>query len=72
MSYVPLEKLVKAKSNTSLYKLVLLSAHRANELAGGAPPLVKCESRKASTIALQEIAEEKVKYEILSKSKKSL
>ena len=69
--YVPREKLVK-KLDTSLYKLVLVAARRANELAAGASPLVKSESKKVSTIALQEIADDKVRYEIISKAKKSL
>ncbi len=71
MSYVPLEKLV-TKKHPSLYKLVLLGAARANELAQGAQPLVPCESRKVSTIALEEIAAGKIRYEeTKSKSKKT-
>ena len=62
MSYVPREKLVKGQ-DTSIYKLVLAAAARANELAQGAQPLVKCESKKVSTIALEEIAAGKVGYE---------
>ena len=71
MSYVPREKLVK-KIDTSIYKLVLIAAARANELAQGAQPLVRCESKKVSTIALEEIAAGKVRYEeIKSKGKKA-
>ncbi len=62
MSYVPLEKLVK-KDQTSIFKLVLTAASRANELAQGAQPLVKTSSKKVSTIALEEIAAGKVRYE---------
>ena len=62
MSYVPLEKLVKG-DKTSVFKLVLAAAARANELAQGAQPLIQSESKKVSTIALQEIAEGKVSYE---------
>lgn len=62
MPYVPLEKLVKEKSS-SLYKLVLLAAARANELVQGAQPLIKSGSKKVSTIALQEISTGKVYYE---------
>ncbi|MBI3306546.1 MAG: DNA-directed RNA polymerase subunit omega [Candidatus Omnitrophica bacterium] len=62
MSYIPLEKLVTEKSS-SLFKLVLLAAARANELAQGAQPLIKSESKKVSTIALQEIAGGVVYYE---------
>ena len=72
MSYVPLEKLVKGEK-TSVFKLVLAAAARANELAQGAQPLIPTESKKVSTIALLEIAEGKVSYdEVKTKSKKSL
>lgn len=67
MPYIPLEKLVR-KPDTSLYKLVLVAAARANELAQGAQPLLKCASKKVSTITLEEIASGKVRYED-SKSK---
>lgn len=71
MPYIPLEKLIK-KDQTSLFKLVLTAAARANELAQGAQPLVKCDSKKVSTIALEEIAANKVRYEeSKSKSKKA-
>ena len=62
MSYIPLEKLVKTPL-TSIYKLVLAAAARANELAQGAQPLVKVGSKKVSTITLEEIAAGKVRYE---------
>lgn len=68
MSYVPLEKLVK-EDKKSIFKMVLAAAARANELASGAQPLVQSESKKVSTIALQEIAEDKVSYEESGKSK---
>ncbi|MCM8775330.1 MAG: DNA-directed RNA polymerase subunit omega [Candidatus Omnitrophica bacterium] len=61
-SYIPLEKLLK-KQNTSLYKLVLTAAARANELIQGAQPLVASQCKKATTIALEEIADGKVRYE---------
>ena len=70
MPYVPLEKLVKTKE-TSLFKLVLTAAARANELAQGAEPLIKCDSKKVSTIALEELAAGKVRYEVKGKNKKS-
>lgn len=62
MSYVPLEKMLKAHE-ISLYKTVLIAAARANELAQGAQPLVRSESKKASTIAMEELAAGKVRYE---------
>ncbi len=71
MPYVPLEKLMK-KDGTSLYKLTLAAAQRANELAQGAQLLVKTSSKKVSTIALEEFAQSKVRYEeVKSKSKKA-
>ena len=62
MPYVPLEKLFK-NLQMSLYKLVLAAAARANELTQGAQPLVKSESKKVSTVALEELAAGKVRYE---------
>lgn len=71
MSYVSLEKTLK-ENNLSLYKLTLAAAARANELAQGAMPLVKSQSKKVSTLALMEISAGKVRYEeVKPKSKKS-
>lgn len=71
MSYVPLEKLLQ-KTGSSLYKLVLALSCRANELAQGAQPLVKSDAKKVSTIAMEEVAAGKVRYEeIKGKGKKS-
>lgn len=71
MAYVPLEKLLRGK-DTSLYKLILTAAARANELAQGAQPLIQTGSKKVSTIALEEIAAGKVTYkERKSAAKKS-
>ena len=72
MAYIALEKILSAK-NQSLYKSVLTAAARANELAQGAQPLIKTESKKVSTIALNEMAAKKVSYvEIKAKGKKTL
>ena len=72
MAYIALEKILSAK-NQSLYKSVLTAAARANELAQGAQPLIKTESKKVSTIALNEMAAKKVSYvEIKAKAKKTL
>jgi DNA-directed RNA polymerase subunit omega len=60
MAYIALEKLLK--KDTSLFKLILTAAARANELAQGAQPLVPVHSKKVSTIALEEIAAGKVSY----------
>jgi DNA-directed RNA polymerase subunit K/omega len=72
MAYIALEKILSAK-NQSLYKSVLTAAARANELAQGAQPLIKTDSKKVSTIALNEMAAKKVSYvEIKAKAKKTL
>ena len=70
MAYVPLEKLLRGK-DTSLYKLILTAAARANELAQGAQPLIQTSSKKVSTIALEEIAAGKVSYKDRKPAKKS-
>ncbi|MFH1198542.1 MAG: DNA-directed RNA polymerase subunit omega [Candidatus Omnitrophota bacterium] len=60
MSYVPVEELLD-KSLWSRYKLVILAAKRALEIAEGQPRLVECSSTlKPSTIALLEIAAGKI------------
>ncbi|MCM8795590.1 MAG: DNA-directed RNA polymerase subunit omega [Candidatus Omnitrophica bacterium] len=62
MPYVALEKLLD-KSDKSVYKLVILAAKRALEIAEGQPKLVEVDSAvKPSTVALYEIAAGKVKY----------
>ena len=72
MAYIALEKILPVK-NKSLYKTVLAAAARANELAQGAQPLIKTESKKVSTIALNEMAAKKVYYvEIKAKAKRTL
>ncbi len=61
MQYIPLEKLID-KTGYSLYKLVVMASRRAVELADGAPALVeKSESAKPGSIALEEIAQGKIK-----------
>ena len=69
MSKISLEQLLN-KPDASLYKLVLAAAARANELAQGAPPLIHPETKKVSTIALQEIAAGKVFYKVLESKEK--
>jgi DNA-directed RNA polymerase omega subunit len=60
MVYVPLERLLD-KSNGSIYKLVILASKRALEIAEGQPKLVEASATtKPSTLALYEIAENKV------------
>lgn len=60
MAQVAIEELLKQCS--SVYKLVLLAAKRAKELADGAPSLVDGGQRKATSIALEEILQGRVLY----------
>jgi DNA-directed RNA polymerase omega subunit len=60
MRYVPLEQLLD-KSDNSVYKLVNLASKRALEIAEGQPKMVEADvSMKPSTVALFEIAANKV------------
>ncbi len=62
MAHVPLEKLLD-KSGKSVYKLVNLASKRALEIAEGQPKMVKADATvKPSTVALIEIAENKLQY----------
>jgi DNA-directed RNA polymerase omega subunit len=69
MVYIPLEKLLE-NSKGSMYKLVVMASKRALELAEGQPRLVDMGSAsiKPSTVALQEIAEGKIKYKKSAKA----
>jgi len=65
MTYVPLEKLLD-KSEGSIYKLVILASKRALEIAEGQPKLVEAGATvKPSTVALYEIAEDRVHCKVL-------
>jgi len=55
------------RDGDSIYKITLLAAKRAIELNNGAKKLIETDSKKVSTIALEEIIQGKVKY----KEKKS-
>ena len=59
MLYMPLQDLTKKVS--SLFKLTLLAARRAQQLNEGVKPVIESESHKVSSIALEEIAQGKVK-----------
>jgi len=61
MSYVPVQDLYN-KTN-SMYKLVVLASMRAVELNAGSPRMVEVDTEKVSSIALEEIAHDKVKLE---------
>jgi len=62
MSYVAVQDLLS--KTDSLYKLVVLAAKRAGELNAGAPKLIETNSQKVSSVALEEIAEGKVRLQI--------
>lgn len=62
MAYIPLEDLAKSSDSDSYFKLVLMAAERANEILEGSNPLVKTDSKRHTTIALQEVLAGKVKY----------
>ncbi|NQS99765.1 MAG: DNA-directed RNA polymerase subunit omega [Candidatus Omnitrophica bacterium] len=68
MSYVAIQDyLVKTDS---IYKLVILASMRATELNAGAARLVEIESEKMTSIALEEIAQEKIKMQVGEQTKK--
>lgn len=60
MAQVPIEELLKKTG--SAYRLVLLAAKRAKELAEGSPTLVNTSKHKATSVALEEILQGKVSY----------
>lgn len=47
----------------SKYSLVIAAAKRARQIQDGAPVMVETSSKKDVTIALEEIAEKRLKYE---------
>ena len=60
MTKTPIEELLKQCA--SIYKLVVVSAKRAKELADGSPKIVETSSKKITTVALEEICQGKVIY----------
>ncbi len=56
----PIEDLMKQCS--SVYQLVVVAAKRAKELAEGAPALVHTTTKKATSVALEEIRHGKITY----------
>ena len=61
MIYPSLDNLLKKVD--SKYTLVVLTSRRAREIVAGDRLLVNSKSNKAVTIALEEIAADKVTYE---------
>ena len=62
MTQVAIEELLKRCG--SVYKLVILAAKRAKELAEGALPLVETDQRKVTSVALEEILQGRVLYQV--------
>ena len=63
MNYVPLEKCLE-NSGGSIYKLTVMVAKRAQELAEGAKPLIESGSEsKPIRLALEEVLEGQLKVE---------
>ena len=60
MAKLPIEELVQ--QCPSLYKLTVLAAKRAKALSEGAPPLVRADVKKATSLALEELRRGKVVY----------
>jgi len=59
-TYIPLEKLLKTTKG-SIYKLTLLVAKRALQLADGDKPMIEKPGEKALDNALREIVGGKIK-----------
>ena len=67
MAYVILEKLLKGNQD-SLYKLVVLASRRALELGTGSERLVSlAPEAKLTSVALEEIKEDKITYKVKKK-----
>lgn len=54
---------ILVKKVDSKYTLVVLAAKRAREILNGTAPLVDSKSNKQVTIALEEVASDKISYE---------
>ncbi len=52
------------KQCPSIYKLVVIAARRAKELSEGAPKLVEIDTKKVTTIALEEIRQGKIQIQL--------
>jgi DNA-directed RNA polymerase subunit omega len=60
MAQVPIEELLQRCG--SIYKLVILAAKRAKEVAEGSPALVETSHHKVTSVALEEILQGRVLY----------
>lgn len=68
MAKLSREKL--AEKVDSMYRLVLIAAARTKQLRKGAKRLVKTDTQKLSTIALEEVLAGKVRYEAENQEEK--
>lgn len=66
--YMPVERLLEA-SQGSIYRLAVLAAKRAVELADGDKVLIEKPVERMLDNAIQEIAEKKVKAKVKGKTK---
>ena len=62
MPTVPTQELLK--QCPSIYKLVVIAARRAKELTAGAPKLVEIDTKKVTTVALEEIRQGKIQIQL--------
>jgi DNA-directed RNA polymerase subunit omega len=53
------------KEFDSKFRFILVAAERAKQIQGGAPPKIQTRIRKPAPIALQEVMEGLVEWEIL-------
>ena len=63
MPKTPIEDLLK--QCPSVYKLVVVAAQRAKELADGSPKFIDTDMKKVTSIALEEIHQGKVAYKAI-------
>jgi DNA-directed RNA polymerase subunit omega len=62
MAFPSLEKSLQKVSNR--YLLVVLASKRARQLNRGATPQVESKHKKCTSVALEEVAQEKVGYRL--------
>lgn len=54
----------------SKFRLILVAAERAKQIQNGAPPKIDVKSRKPAYIAVREVQQGRVPYEILEEEEK--
>jgi DNA-directed RNA polymerase omega subunit len=53
------------ESFDSKFRFIVVAAERAKQLQHGAPPKIKVKSRKSAYIAIREVEQELIPFEIL-------